>query len=211
MKIAFIGIGNVGYAIANNLSKSGHKIWVGSNDGMSKSIQKVRQSNPVFKITSPQEAINNAEIVFLATPFQANESVLKDLRFDGKTLVDCTNPVGPGLTHGLNNVKSGSEFVQDLATDAKVVKAFSIYGFENFIDCGFPEYNVKPAMLIAGNDAGAKKQASVLIEEMGYQVIDTGLLNQALHLEHMTLLWVKMARVGGHHPHFVWAYLEKLV
>jgi predicted dinucleotide-binding enzyme len=100
--------------------------------------------------------------------------------------------------------------VQDLATDAKVVKAFSIYGFENFIDCGFPEYNVKPAMLIAGNDAGAKKQASVLIEEMGYQVIDTGLLNQALHLEHMTLLWVKMARVGGHHPHFVWAYLEKL-
>lgn len=209
MKIAFIGIGNVGYAIANNLSKKGHEIWVGSNDDNSKSVANVRQSNPSFKIAIVQEAINNSDIVFLATPFQANETVLKGLVFHGKTLVDCTNPVGPGLTHGLNNVKSGSEFVQALAPDAKVVKAFSIYGFENFIDSSFLAYNVKPAMLIAGNVAQAKQQAGSLIEELGFQVIDTGALNQALHLEHMTLLWVKMARINGHHPNFVWAYLEK--
>jgi predicted dinucleotide-binding enzyme len=124
-------------------------------------------------------------------------------------LVDCTNPVGVGLTHGLKNLKSGSEFVQELAPDAKVVKAFTIYGFENFIDSSFPGYNVKPAMLIAGNDQTAKNQAGLLIEELGFQAVDTGSLNQALHLEHMTLLWVKMARVQGHHPHFVWAYLER--
>jgi hypothetical protein len=209
MKLAFIGIGNVGYAIASNLSKSGHEIWVGTNDTESKSILKVRQKSPLFTITTPQEAIDHAEMVFLAVPFQANESVLKGLHFDGRTLVDCTNPVGVGLTHGLKNLKSGSEFVQELAPDAKVVKAFTIYGFENFIDSRFPGYNVKPAMLIAGNDQTAKNQAGLLIEELGFQAVDTGSLNQALHLEHMTLLWVKMARVQGHHPHFVWAYLER--
>ena len=33
---------------------------------------------------------------------------------------------------------------------------------------------------------------------------------QALHLEHMTLLWVRMVRAKGALPHFVWA-LENLV
>lgn len=207
--IAFIGIGNVGFAIANNLQKAGYNIIVGSNDLNSKSILKAKQSNQAFSYTTPQQAIDSAEVVFLSTPFMANKEVLAGLKFNGKTLVDCTNPVGLGLTHGLNNVRSGSEMVQELAADARVVKAFSIYGYENFIDSSFPEYNLKPAMLIAGNDATAKKQAGDLIEVLGYQVVDTGALHQALHLEHMTLLWVKMARVNGHHPHFVWGYLEK--
>ncbi len=209
MKIAFLGIGNVGFAIADNLQKAGYNIIVGTNDMNSKSILKAKQRNPAFEYATPQQAIDGAEVVFLSTPFQANKQVLEGLKFGGKTLVDCTNPVGPGLTHGLNNVQSGSEMVQELAADSNVVKAFSIYGFENFVDNSFPAYNVKPAMLIAGNDSTAKLQAGILIEALGYQAVDTGALHQALHLEHMTLLWVKMARVNGHHPNFVWAYLEK--
>jgi 8-hydroxy-5-deazaflavin:NADPH oxidoreductase len=50
---------------------------------------------------------------------------------DGKILIGCTNPVGPDLSHGLNNVQSGSEMVQKLVPAAKVIKAFTIYGFEN--------------------------------------------------------------------------------
>jgi len=209
MKVAFKGIGNVGFAIANNLQKAGYDIVVGTNDVNLKSVVKAKQNNPTFTYTSPQQAIDQAEVVVLSTPFMANTQVLEGLNFNGKTLIDCTNPVGPGLTHGLNNERSGSEMVQELASDAKVVKAFSIYGYENFKDSSFPAYNVKPAMLIAGNDINAKLQAGKIIENLGFQVVDTGLLNQALHLEHMTLLWVKMARVNGHHPNFVWAYLEK--
>jgi predicted dinucleotide-binding enzyme len=64
-------------------------------------------------------------------------------------------------------------------------------------------------MLIAGNDVKAKAEVSALIEELGFYAKDTGDLTQALHLEHMALLWVKMVRMNGHHPNFVWAYLEK--
>ncbi|NLH46163.1 MAG: NADPH-dependent F420 reductase [Acholeplasmataceae bacterium] len=212
MKIAFIGIGNVGFAIANNLQKIGHQIIVATNNKNSDSVKNASQRNPEFEIKPVQDAVNECDIVFLATPFQANQTVLSGIKFNGKPLVDCTNPIGmgtKGLKHGLDSEKSGSEVVQELAQDAKVVKAFSVYGYENFIDSSFPKYNVKPAMLICGNDKDAKAKVSFLLEELGFTATDTGNLTQALHLEHMTLLWVKMVRVNGHHPNFVWAYLEK--
>lgn len=209
MKLAFIGIGNVGFAIANNLQRKGHEIIVANNDGNSETVKKALEQNDNFSVKKIQEAIDEAEVVFLATPFHANEEILKSLTFNGKVLVDCTNPVGMGISHGLKSEISGSEKVQEWAPDAKVVKAFTIYGFENFIDSNFPNYNVKPVMMIAGNDTEAKNIVSKINADMGYETLDTGKLDQALHLEHMTLLWVKMARRDGHHPNFAWAYLEK--
>ena len=165
--------------------------------------------NSNFVLRPVQVAVNQADVVFLATPFKVNQAALEGVVFNEKTLIYCTNPVGLSFTHGLNNVKSGSESVQEWASNAKVVKSFSIYGVENFRDSSFPNYAIKPAMLIAGNDAAAKKQVEAINADMGYETVDTGGLNQALHLEHMTLMWVKMARMSGHHPNFVWGYLEK--
>lgn len=209
MTLAFIGIGNVGFALAGNLQRKGHEIIIAHNTGQSGSVQKAMQANPAFRVMPVQAAVDAADMVVLSTPFRANAEVLTGIQFKGKTLVDCTNPVGPGLTHGLKSERSGAEIVQELAPDARVVKAYSIYGFENFRDPEFPGYDVRPAMLIAGNDAAAKHQVAQINHDMGFDTVDTGPLQQALHLEHMTLLWVRMARMGGHHPHFVWAYLEK--
>ena len=209
MKIAFIGIGNVGFAIANNLQNRGHQIVIANNNASSESVKKALIQNQNFTIQNVQQAVDNSEIVFLATPFQANEVALKDIKFNGKTLVDCTNPVGAGLSHGLNNIKSGSEFVQEIAPDANVVKAFTIYGYENFIDSSYPKYDVKPVMLICGNSDDSKKLVSKLVEDLGFYAKDTGGVSMALHLEHMTLLWVKMVRMNQNQPNFVWGYLEK--
>ena len=121
----------------------------------------------------------------------------------GKILVDCTNPVGPNLSHGLNNAQSGSAMVQALVPDAKVVKAFTIYGFENFEDSAYPAYDVRPVMMYCGEDAAGKAIVGGLIRQLGWEPLDVGGLNQALHLEHMTLLWVRMVRVDGHSPNMV--------
>jgi 8-hydroxy-5-deazaflavin:NADPH oxidoreductase len=210
MKIAFIGIGNVGSAIAGTFYKKGHSIIIGSNNPDSESVKKALATNPAYMVKQVQQAVDASDIIFLATPFPNNKEALRGVRFHGKTLVDCTNPVGPppDLPHSLSSIRSGSEMVQELAPDARVVKAFSIYGFENFSEPSFAGYPVKPVMLIAGDDAKAKAEVSVLIEEMGYLPKDAGKLSHALHLEHMTLLWVKMVR-RNNHPGFVWAMLEK--
>lgn len=64
-------------------------------------------------------------------------------------------------------------------------------------------------MMIAGNDPESKTTFEPLVNDLGFEMLDTGKLDQALHLEHMTLLWVKMVRRDQHHPNFTWAYLEK--
>ena len=209
MKIACIGIGNVGFALANNLQKKGYDIIVANDNVESESALKAKARNPNFEIKPVQDAINACDLVFLATPFSANESILKDLDFKGKSLIDCTNPVGAGISHGLKSEISGAEKVQEWVPNAKVIKAFTIYGFENFENANFPNYDIKPVMLVAGNDKVSKSQFEPLVNALGYQMKDTGTLDQALHLEHMTLLWVKMVRRDGHHPNFVWSYLER--
>jgi predicted dinucleotide-binding enzyme len=91
-----------------------------------------------------------------------------------------------------------------------VVKAFTIYGYENFEDSSYPGYgDLQPAMLIAGNDAAAKAIVAELCQQLGWQPVDTGNLSMSLHLEHMTLLWIQMARVQGRGSGFVWAMLQR--
>jgi hypothetical protein len=211
MKIAFIGIGNVGSALADHLARLGHSVTIAARDARSESVRKAVAKNPSLVVRPPKEAVADAEVVFLATPFQANEEALKAVASElkGRILVDCTNPVGPGLIHGLKSEISGSEFVQNLVPQAKVVKAFTIYGLENFENSAYPDYNVKPVMMYCGQDAAAKKTVNELIAQLGWEPLDVGGLEQALHLEHMTLLWVRMVRVNGHSPNMVWAVLKR--
>jgi len=167
--------------------------------------------NPNLAVAPPREAVRHAEVVFLATPFQTNQAVLEAVADElrGKILIDCTNPVGANLSHGLNSVESGSERIQRRLPDTKVVKAFTIYGFENFEDSTYPGYNVKPVMMYCGNEASAKQVVGELIGELGWNPLDVGGLEQALHLEHMILLWVRMVCVNGHSPNLVWAMLTR--
>lgn len=209
MKLAFIGIGNVGFALADNFQKKGHDIIIAHNDAASDSVAKAQEKNIHFSVMPTQKAVDIADIVFLATPFKFNEEILKAIKFNGKTLVDCTNPVGPGISHGLKSTISGAEKVQEWAVDARVVKSYTIYGYENLENSGFPGYNVKPVMMIAGNDTDSKEMIDSLNSDLGFETLDVGGLSESLHLEHMTLLWVKMVRANGHHPNFTWAYLER--
>jgi hypothetical protein len=64
-------------------------------------------------------------------------------------------------------------------------------------------------MLFCGDDAAAKADVARLIADCGFEPVDVGGLVQALHLEHMTLLWVRMVRAQGHSPHLVWAALRR--
>ncbi|MEB3323987.1 MAG: NADPH-dependent F420 reductase [Cyanobacteriota bacterium] len=211
MRIAFIGVGQVGAPLADHLQRLGHTVVVAAKDPASASVQKALARNPQLQVAPPAEAVAGAEVVFLATPYEANAAAVQAVapELEGNILVDCTNPVGPNLSHGLGSARSGSEVLQEQLPGCQVVKAFTIYGFENFEDAAYPAANVKPAMFFCGNDVAAKATVGQLIRELGWEPLDVGGLEQALHLEHMTLLWVRMVRVNGHSPHMVWAVLRR--
>ncbi len=211
MKIAFLGYGQVGGPLADHLQRRGHEVFLAASDPNSASVKKAIQRNGQLLVSRPKEAVESADVVFLATPFQAIEAALTPLKdsLKGKVLVDCTNPVGPNFTHGLQSIQSGSELVQSLVPGASVVKAFTIYGFENFEDNRFPAYGLKPSMFFCGDDPKAKQIVAELIRELDWDPLDVGDLKQSLHLEHMTLLWIRMIRLQGRTPHLVWAALQR--
>lgn len=211
MEIACIGCGSVGGTLADRLQRLGHAVTLAASDPASASVRKALARNPALAVAAPAAALAGAEVVMLATPHQASAEALAPHRerLAGKVLVDCTNPVGPGLTHALGSERSGTEAIQALLPATKVVKAFSIYGWENFADNAFPGFGVRPAMFFCGDDEGAKRTVAGLLEELGWEPLDVGGAAQALHLEHMALLWVRMVRVGGHPPALVWARLTR--
>jgi 8-hydroxy-5-deazaflavin:NADPH oxidoreductase len=212
MNITFMGIGNVGAALADQLQKLGHSINIAARDAQSESIKQALTRNPNFVIRPPLEAVQSAEVVFLALPFGAVESALSDVKeaLTGKIIVDCTNPVGAKVSHGLESKISGGETVQQLIPKAFVVKAFTIYGFENLEDNVYPSCDdLKPMMMIAGDNSAAKAIVSDFCTQLGWEPLDTGDISMSLHLEHMTLLWVNIARVQGRGTNFVWAVLKR--
>ncbi len=211
MQIAFIGYGKVGAPLADQLQRLGHAVTLAAVDAKSKNVQNALARNPSLKVVAPSEAIRTAEVIFLATPFRAIQGILEPVveQLRGKILVDCTNPVGPNLTHGLNGTQSGAQVIQALLPETRVVKAFNIYGFEDLENNVFPKYNVKPVMLYCGQDAAAKETVGELITQLGWQALDVGGLEQALPLEYMVLLWVRMVRANGHSPDMVWAMLTR--
>lgn len=211
MNIAFIGYGNVGLPLADHLQRLGHTVTLAARDPGSDAVRKARARNPALRALPPEQAVREAEVVFLATPFMANAQAVPPLAeaLAGKVLVDCTNPVGPGLSHGLGSSQAGAQVLQALAPQAHVVKAFTVYGFENLEDNAYPGYGVKPAMFFCGDAAAAKATVAGLIGQLGWEPLDVGGLEQALHLEHMTLLWVRLVRLKGHSPNLVWAALKR--
>lgn len=211
LPVAVLGAGRVGGALADRLQRAGHAVTIAARDPASASVTAALARNPALRVEAPAAAVAGAEAVLLATPFAAVGDALRPLAgaLSGRVLVDCTNPVGPGVTHGLRGARSGSEEVRDLAPGARVVKAFSVYGVENLEDNAFPGAGVPPAMPICGDDPDAKALVADMAARLGWRPLDVGGLEQALHLEHMTLLWVRMVRVGGRSPHLVWAALER--
>jgi len=211
MKIAFLGHGQVGGALANHLQRLGHQVTLAARGVRSQGLEALLARNPALKVAPSADAVREAELVVLAIPFPATSEVLTPLRaaLAGKLLVDCTNPVGPGLTHGLGSRQSGTEAIQDLLPDTRVVKAFSIYGYENFEEAASSGRGAKPVMMFCGNDRAAKATVAGLLSQLGWEPLDVGGAEQALHLEHMTLLWVRMVRMGGQSPHMVWAVLAR--
>ncbi len=212
MKIAFIGVGNVGARLADRLQQLGHQIVIAARDPQSPTVLSALSRNPALLVQSPLAAIESADVVFLVTPFSAVESALTPLRsvLSGKILVDCINPVGANLSHALQSRNSSSEIIQQLVPDARVVKAFTIYGYENFENNQYPGYgDLKPAMLIAGNDLTAKVAVADLCQQLGWEPVDTGNISMSLHLEHMALLWISMAGAQRGNTGFVWAMLQR--
>lgn len=194
MRIGVIGAGNVGGALGRGLAKAGHEVIYGVRDAADPKHAALRHANG--DVASVREAVTRADAILLATPWSAAQAAVESAGdFEGKPLLDATNPIGPGfaLTHG--HTDSGAEQVARWAKNAKVVKVFNTTGVENMMD---PKYgDARAAMFVCGDDEAASSTAVALARDLGFEAIRVGGLVKARLLEPAAMLWINLAIVLG--------------
>lgn len=195
MKIAVLGTGDVGSTLGRRWAEKGHSVIFGSRNPRSDKVRKLlAATGPNAKAAGNAEAVASAEVVVLATPWDAVRQVLESVgNWTGKVLVDCTNPIAPDFQLALGMTTSAGEQVAAWARGARVVKAFNSTGWNNMAD---PIYHGEPiTMFIGGDDSEAKKVVARLAEDLGFEVVDAGGLVTARYLEPLAMLWIHLAVV----------------
>lgn len=197
MKIAIIGTGNVGSALGKGWVSQGHTVVFGTRQPERGKVQdllaKVGGGSTAVPIPA---AIEQSEIVVLATPWNAVSDVAHAVSdWQGKIVIDATNPIAPGLQLAMGHTTSAAEQLATFLPGASVVKAFNTTGAENMAD---PLYNGEPiTMFICGDDANAKAMVTELAESLGFDVADVGSLETARLIEPLALVWINLAMKQG--------------
>lgn len=196
MEIAIIGAGNVGAALATAWTLAGHDVLLGVRDAR-KHGELIEM--PGARALPPAEAAQGAEVVVLAIPYSAVEPAISELGpLAGKIVIDATNPVartdhGPDVAIGFTD--SAAEALARQIPQAGVVKTLNQVGAEVMADTsGFAH---PPLMFMAGDDEEAKKVASRLLADLGFEPLDAGPLHWARLLEPFAMLWIDQALMRG--------------
>ena len=200
--IGIVGAGNVGSALAGRLAASGQTVLLGVRDP-----SRAKDAPQGVRATAISEAAA-ADVIFLAVPSSALEDAVRSLGdLSGTIVVDCTNPVGKGLTLASPPEGSNAQKIARLAPGARVIKGFSTFGAEFHADPRLGSTIVD--VPIAGDDADAKKIVREIGERAGFSVLDAGGLANAHLLEAMALLWIHFAMKGGHGREVAWKLLAR--
>jgi predicted dinucleotide-binding enzyme len=194
MKVAILGAGSVGQALARGFVSLGHETTFGSREPTGDKPRKATASVPGSRAAFFAAAAKDAELIVLATPWDGTQNALYlagAQNLAGKVLIDVTNPVavssggGPKLALGFNT--SGGEQVQAWAPQAKVVKAFNTVGNGMMVK---PPLRNPPTMFIAGNDKGAKQSVTALLGQFGWEAADLGGIEASRLLEPLAMVWL---------------------
>ena len=195
MQIAIIGAGNVGGALGEGWARTGHAITYGVPDPSEARHRATAQTAGAARLLPVPQAVQGADAIVLAVPFDAVGDALKaagDLT--GRLLIDVTNPLrmgAAGLELSIGFDRSAAEYVASLAPGAAVFKTLNQVGFEVMANTG--GYAAPPVMFVAGDDPARKPVVMALVSDLGFHAVDAGGLRVSRLLEPFGMLWIHMA------------------
>jgi 8-hydroxy-5-deazaflavin:NADPH oxidoreductase len=184
MKIAIIGAGNVGTALGKACTKGGHEIAFGVRDPESAKARSLAKQFPNAHLLLNGAAAQKAEFIVLATPWQSTEEAVRacgDLQ--GKTIIDCTNPLKSdfsGLEVGFSS--SGAELISEWAHGADVFKAMNQIGARLMDTPSFGGI-IEPVMFVCGEGV-QKASVILLIDQLGFFFLNCELTLVCLDCEY---------------------------
>jgi len=194
MRVGVLGSGDVAKTLASGFLKHGHEVMMGTREPAK--LKEWAGKNPIGQVGSFAEAAKTGELVVLAVKGTASAEALRAAgasNLSGKTVVDVTNPIADApptncvLKFFTSLDESLMERLQREFAGAKLVKAFNSVGSACMVN---PEFKGgPPTMFICGNDAGAKKTVTGILEQFGWETADMGKAEAARAIEPLCILW----------------------
>ena len=194
MKVAILGSGVVGEALASGFLKHGHAAMRASREPQKLAAWKAAAKGQAA-VGTFAEAAAWGELVVLAVKGLAAEAALDQAgvaNLAGKTVIDTTNPIADAppqngvIVYFTGANESLMERLQRKAPDAHLVKAFNSVGSAFMVD---PQFASTPTMYICGNHAGAKQQTTEILASFGWESCDMGGVEAARPIEALCQLW----------------------
>ena len=183
MKIGIIGAGNIGGTLTRRLSALGHKVFVANSRGPEtlKDLASEAGATPV----TVEQAARSGEVVIVTIPMKNVPDLPRDL-FEGVpedvVVIDTCNyypQQRDGRIDAIENGMPESRWVEQ-QLGRPVVKVFNNIYAEHLLKMGKPAgSDGRIALPVSGDDERAKKIVFKLVDELGFDPIDNGGLDDS--------------------------------
>jgi predicted dinucleotide-binding enzyme len=215
MKIAVLGTGTVGQALAGRLAGLGHHVTVGTRDPRATLGRTTpdamgappfaawQADHPDVALHSFSEAVDGAELVVLAGNGAAAHDMLAAAggdRLAGVVVLDLSNPLdfSAGFPPSLfvKDTDSLGEQLQRAFPAVRVVKSLNTLTASLMVEPA--TLPASSTVFVSGDDADAKAVVVALLESFGHDdVIDLGGIETARGVEMLLPLWLRLMTALG--------------
>ena len=182
MKIGIIGAGQIGGTLTRRLAQLGHEVCVANSRGPSSLAALANETGA--KTVTVREAARAGQVVIVTIPEGKIRHLPKGL-FEGvppEVVVIDTGNYYPRERDGrIDAIEGGmteSRWVANQLGRA-VVKAFNTMNYKKLLQLGRPPGPGRLALPVAGDDSRAKQVVLRLVDELGFDGVDAGTLDDS--------------------------------
>ena len=182
MKIGIIGAGHIGGTLTRRLATIGHDVYVANSMGPETLAELARETGA--KPVTVKEAAQRGEVVIVTIPMKAIPKLPRDL-FSGTPedlpIVDTGNYYSQrdGLIKEIEDGTTESRWTSR-QLGRPVIKAFNNIYAQHLLELGKPRGTKgRIALPVAGDDAAAKKIVMDLVDQLGFDPVDAGTLDES--------------------------------
>jgi hypothetical protein len=183
MKIGIIGAGQIGGTLTRRFAAMGHKVFVANSRGPDTLAELAKESGA--KAVSASQAARAGDVVVVTIPEAKIRDLPKDLFKgvrDDVVVVDTGNYYPRERDGRIDEIEDGMTESRWVARQLgrPVVKAFNNIYAKHLLELGRPAGSLgRIALPVAGDDAKATGVVLRLVDELGFDGVDAGGLDES--------------------------------
>ena len=183
MKIGIIGAGQIGGVLTRRLTQLGHEVYVANSRGPASLADLARETGA--KAVPAREAARAGNVVVVTIPEGKIRDLPKDLFAgvpDDVVVIDTGNYYPRERDGRIGEIEAGMAESRWVANQLgrRVVKAFNNIYAKHLLERGSPAGSPgRIALPVAGDDKRAKEIVMRLVDDLGFDAVDAGGLDES--------------------------------